>query len=129
MAQPSIQTSFASGEWAPKLQSRVDIQKYHAGAAQMRNFYVDYSGGGASTRPGTKFVNKCKSIGARLIGFQPSTTVSYVLEFGQQYVRFYQNGSPILENAVGGGTGASGNTFTITNTFSVGDWVWAQNWG
>ena len=52
MAQPHIQTSFAGGEWAPKLRSRVDIQKYHSGAELLRNFYVDFSGGGASTRQG-----------------------------------------------------------------------------
>src|ERR1700693_6423826 len=97
MAQPAIQTSFASGEWAPKLRSRVDIQKYRSGAALLRNFYVDYSGGGASTRQGTKFIQQCKSPGARLIPFQPSSNLSFVLEFGQNYIRFYSNGSPILE--------------------------------
>ncbi len=129
MAQPANQTSFASGEWAPKLRSRVDITKYHAGAALLRNFFVDYSGGGASTRQGTMFVNQCKSLGARLVPFQPSTTLSYVLEFGSTYIRFYSNGAPILENAVTGGTAASGDTFTITNTYAVGDWVYALDWG
>lgn len=129
MAQPTIQTSFASGEWAPKLRSRVDIAKFHSGAALLRNFYVDYSGGGASTRAGTRFINQCKSSGARLIPFQPSTTVGYILEFGQNYIRFYTNGAPVLENAVTGGSACSGDTFTITNTFAVGDWVYALDWG
>lgn len=129
MAQPTISTSFASGEWAPKLRSRVDIQKYHAGAALLRNFFVDFAGGGASTRQGTRYINACKAPGARLIPFQPSTSLSYVLEFGQNYIRFYSNGAPILETAVTGGTGCSGDTFTLTNTFSVGDWVFAQDWG
>lgn len=129
MAQSAIKTSFASGEWAPKLRSRVDIQKYHAGAALLRNFFVDYSGGGASTRQGTKFVNQCRANGSRLLPFQPSTSLSYVLEFGQNYIRFHSNGAPIVEAAVTGGTGASGNTFTITNTYNVGDWVLANGWG
>lgn len=129
MAQPTIKTSFASGEWAPKLRSRVDIQKYHSGAALLRNFYVDYSGGGASTRQGTKFINQAKATGARLIPFQPSTTVSYVLEFGNYYIRFYTNGAPVLETAVTGGSACSGHTFTIANSFNVGDWVYALNWG
>lgn len=96
MALPHIQTSFASGEWAPKLRSRVDVQKYHSGAALLRNFFVDYSGGGASTRQGTKFIAQCKLLGSRLIAFQASTTVSYVLEFGQNYIRFYSNGAQIV---------------------------------
>lgn len=100
MAQPAIQTSFASGEWAPKLRSRVDVQKYHAGAALLRNFFVDFSGGGASTRQGTKFINQCNALGSRLIPFQPSSNLSYVLEFGQNYIRFYSNGATVLSGGV-----------------------------
>lgn len=113
MAQPTIKTSFASGEWAPKLRGRVDIQKYHAGAALMRNWFVDYSGGGASTRQGTRFINQCKANGARLIPFQPSTAVSYVLEFGQNYIRFYSNGATILDG--------SNNPYTITSPYAAAD--------
>jgi hypothetical protein len=127
MAQPAIQTSFASGEWAPKLRSRVDIQKYRAGAALLRNFYVDYAGGGASTRPGTQFINQCfvSGLPVRLIPFQPSSSLSYVLEFGDGYIRFYSNGAPIVEtgtsiSAINLGTG------TITDTshgYSNGQWI------
>jgi hypothetical protein len=97
MAQPTIQTSFASGEWAPKLRSRVDIQKYHVGAELLRNFYVDYSGGGASTRPGTRFIAAAKNgvSPTRLVPFQPSSSLSYVLEFGDGYIRFYSNGAQV----------------------------------
>lgn len=131
MAQPAIQTSFASGEWAPKLRSRVDIQKYHAGASLLRNFYVDFSGGGASTRQGTRYINGAFQPGmsVRLIPFQPSSDLSYVLEFGQNYIRFFSNGAPILENAVTGGTGATGDVFTINNSYNAGDWVFATGWG
>ncbi len=126
MAQSTIQTSFASGEWAPKLRARVDIAKYRSGASLLRNFYVDYSGGGASTRPGTKFINQCKAPGARLIPFQPSTTLSYELEFGQNYIRFYSNGSPILEAAttIAGITQASpGIVHDVAHGYISGDWV------
>src|SRR6516162_1617994 len=95
MAQPAIQTSFASGEWAPKLRSRVDIAKYKTGAALMRNFFVDWSGGGASTRQGTRYIANTAIGGARLVPFQPSANTSYVLEFGQNYIRFYNNGAQI----------------------------------
>jgi hypothetical protein len=126
MAQAHIQTSFASGELAPKLRSRVDIAKYHNGAALLRNFFVDYSGGGASTRQGTKFINQCKSLGARLVAFQPSTTIAYELEFGQGYIRFYSNGSPILEAAttISGATQANPGVITdVGHGYSTGDWV------
>lgn len=126
MAQSTQQTSFSSGEWAPKLRSRVDIAKYKSGATLLRNFFVDYSGGGASTRQGTRFINQTKSLGARLIAFQPSTTLSYVLEFGQNYIRFYSNGSPILETAttISGATQASPGVITDTaHGYSTGDWI------
>lgn len=100
MAVASIQTSFASGEWAPKLRSRVDVQKYRAGAALLRNFFVDYSGGGASTRQGTRFIAQVGANGARLIQFQASTTVSYILEFGQNYIRFFTNGGQVMSGGV-----------------------------
>ena len=76
------------------------MQKYHSGAALLRNWFVDYSGGGASTRQGTRYINTCGAPGARLISFQPSTTLSYVLEFGQNYIRFYSNGQTILSGGV-----------------------------
>lgn len=106
MGQPVIQTSFNAGEWAPTLYARVDLAKYHSGAALLRNFTVDYRGG-ASTRPGTKFVAISQNNAAgppRLVRFQASFTVSYIVEFGvlngAGYVRFYTNGAPVLLGGV-----------------------------
>lgn len=126
MVQVVAKTSFASGEWAPKLRSRVDIQKFHSGAALMRNFFVDYAGGGASTRQGTRFINQAKALGARLIPFQPSSNLAYVLEFGQNYIRFYSNGAPIVEagTTISGVTQANPGVVTDTaHGYSTGDWV------
>lgn len=125
MAQPHVQTTFETGEWAPKLRSRVDSKKYQSGAALMRNFFVDYSGGGASTRQGTRFINQCKSPGARLVPFQPSVSISYVLEFGANYIRFYTNGAPVLEAAITIQS-ISGSPVTVNSTangYANGDWV------
>ena len=85
MPEQAIQSSFNSGEWSPKLFSRVDIAKYRSGAALLQNFFVDYRGG-ASTRPGTKYVLQCfkSATAVRLIPFQASFSVGYVLEFGDK---------------------------------------------
>src|SRR6266481_5578318 len=92
-----MQFSFNSGEWAPALNARVDIAKYHGGAALLRNFFVDYRGG-ATARPGTKYVlQSYDPTFVRLIPFQASFTVSYLLEFGSGYIRFFNNGAPVLE--------------------------------
>jgi Ubiquitin-activating enzyme E1 FCCH domain len=125
MAQPIIQTSFNAGEWAPALYARVDLTKYHSGAALLRNFFVDYRGG-ATTRPGTKYILKAKSNNVRLIPFLASFTVTYMLEFGPGYIRFYNNGAPILENAtvISGATQANPGVITDTaHGYSNGDWI------
>lgn len=100
MAQPVIQTSFNAGEWAPALNARVDLQKYHSGAALLRNFFVDYRGG-ATTSPGSKYICTTKGSGqVRLIPFQAAFTISYVLEFGNGYVRFLSNGAQVISAGV-----------------------------
>jgi Ubiquitin-activating enzyme E1 FCCH domain len=125
--QPVIQASFNSGEWSPALYARVDLAKYHSGAALLRNFFVDYRGG-ATTRPGSRYILKAKSSGTvRLIPFQASFNVSYMLEFGAGYIRFYNNGSPVLESAhtVTGITNANpGVVSSAGHGYSNGDWVY-----
>ncbi len=97
MTNPVIQPSFNSGEWAPALNARVDLAKYHSGAALLRNFFVDYRGG-ATTRPGTRYIRwTFGNTSVRLIPFQASFAVTYILEFGQGYVRFINNGATVLE--------------------------------
>lgn len=127
MAQPVIQTAFHSGEWAPALNARVDLAKYHAGAALLKNYFVDYRGG-ASSCPGTKYILRGFKDGflIRLIPFAASFTVNYVLEFGQNYIRFYNNGAPVLETgkAITGITNANPGVITsVAHGFSQGDWV------
>jgi hypothetical protein len=128
MAEIIAQASFNSGEWAPNLFSRVDLQKYRSGAALLENFYIDYRGG-ASTRPGTRYILQAykSSTPVRIITFQASFNVGYVLEFGQEYLRFYYQGSPVLENsfAITGATQANPAVLTIPgHDYLVGDWIW-----
>lgn len=100
MAQSIIHTSFAGGELSPNLFARVDLDKYHVGAQLMRNFFVDYRGG-ASTRPGTRFISRGASTNTiRLIPFVVAQIQSYVCEFGDHYIRFYANGAQLTEAPV-----------------------------
>lgn len=127
MAQPAIQSSFNSGEWAPQLYARVDLEKYKSGAAFLRNFFVDYRGG-ISTRPGTKYILRgfVDSKPIRLIPFQASFAIGYVLEFGDKYVRFYRNSAPVLETgiAITAVTNADPAVLSVINTYNDGDWVY-----
>src|SRR5216684_7259337 len=126
MSDNVIQTSFNSGEWSPSLYAQVNLKQYHSGAALLRNFFID-TRGGATTRPGTKYIATCKSNSiVRPIPFQASFTVSYLLEFGQGYVRFFNNGAPVLEAgvAITGINNVGGQAeLVITNSYSVGDWI------
>jgi hypothetical protein len=129
MSQLSFQHSFASGELAPALFARTDLAKYHVSAALLSNFFVDYRGG-ASTRPGTKYIIQARDSAnpVRLIRFAASSTVQYVLEFGEFYMRPLYNGSPILETAVALTAATSANPAVFTKAghgFVNGDWVYA----
>lgn len=125
-----IQASLNGGEWSPKLFARVDLQKYRSGAALLENFFVDYRGG-ASTRPGTQYVLQCykPETPVRLIPFQASFEVGYVLEFGHEYIRFFFNGAPVLEDAENI-TGASQTNPVViqvpVNGYLVDDWIFVE---
>ena len=112
MAQPIILSSFSAGEFSPHLYARVDLQKYHAGAQTMRNFFVDYRGG-ASSRAGTQYVAKAWDWvnKVRLIRSAFNQQQQYVLELGNFYMRFIQNGAYILDSP---GAGAGQGDFAVT---------------
>jgi hypothetical protein len=131
VADNVIQHSFSSGELSPSLLARTDIPKYKSGAATMRNFLVDFRSG-ASTRSGLAFANQTKFSptnfvpNVRLIPFQFSAEIGFVIEFGNFYCRFYINGGSVLEPpfAITGITNANPAVATITgNNFAVGNWI------
>jgi len=91
-----IKTSFNAGELSPQLKGRTDIEKYANGCATLENFLPQIHGS-IKKRPGTRFVNEVKTSAnnCRLIPFEYSTEQAYVLEFGDQYIRFYKDGGNI----------------------------------
>src|SRR6266849_5419509 len=96
MSENVIQTSFSAGELAPSILARTDLAAYRQGLANCRNFFVDYRSG-ISSRAGTDYVLQTKSLGSILVPFSVSTTVTYVIEFGDHYCRFINNNSVVLE--------------------------------
>lgn len=87
-----IQTNFTSGELSPRLDGRVDFEKYYNGCKRLENFIV-HPHGGATRRSGTHFVSEVKdsSKKARLIPFEFNVEQAYVLEFGDLYMRVYKD--------------------------------------
>jgi hypothetical protein len=119
LAQPVILTSFGAGEISPNLFARVDLDKYHVGAALLLNFFVDYRGG-ASTRAGTKFLGRpglaAGKTAVQLKKFDFSTIQSYLLIFTHQKLRFLAN-QQFLSDAtlvVSGVTRANPGVITFT---------------
>ena len=89
--------SFVSGEFSAKLDGRQDFAKYQTSCKTLENFVVAPQGA-AVRRVGTKFIEEVKTSAnkTRLIPFEFSTTQTYVLEFGDQYIRFYKDKGQIL---------------------------------
>ncbi len=100
MARVAAQISnFTAGELSPRLDGRNDLAKYSAGCATVENMVI-YPHGAAARRPGTTFIAEVKSSAAktRIIPFEFSTTQTYILELGNQYIRFYRDNGQILSS-------------------------------
>lgn len=99
MSDPVRELSFSGGEITPAMWSRTDHVKYDTGLRTLRNM-VCMRHGGVTGRPGTEYIATTLNGGnaVRLIPFIFNETgdgQSYVLEFGNLYVSFYQNGGVV----------------------------------
>ena len=94
-------TSFVSGEFGPKLDGRTDFDKYSTATKTLENFLI-HPQGAATRRVGTQFIAEVKdsSKKTRLMPFEFSTTQTYILEFGNTYIRFYKDKGQILSGGV-----------------------------
>jgi hypothetical protein len=93
----SIITNFRAGEISPRLEGRIDLQKYNEAVKDLSNMVV-FPQGGTTRRPGTYYAGSSKDGGkVRLIHFEYSDEQAYVLEFGANYVRFFKDGGLLTE--------------------------------
>ena len=128
MARVAVQlTNFTGGELSPRLDGRNDLAKYASGCKTLQNMIV-YPHGSAARRPGTNFVAEVKtsSVFTRLIPFEFSTTQTYILEFGNNYIRYYKDDGAVLEanKTITGITQANPGVVTSTaHGLSNGDTV------
>lgn len=126
MSTDLVKYAFIAGEISPTLFGRGDLTKYDLGMALARNFFVDYRGG-LSTRPGTEFgdfiKHDDKTVKFFEFHFSPDLSDTYVLLFGDEYIRFIQDNAYVLESSK---TVASitADVFTVTSHgYSNGNWV------
>lgn len=134
MADISVtKNSFTGGEWAPSLHDRFDLAKYPSAVKSMKNAFC-HAHGPASNRGGTMFVGEVKTSAnrTRLWPFQFSVVQNYMLEFGDQYIRFYKDRSRIFETGKVPSAITKANPGVVTSVghgFNNGDWVQADDIG
>lgn len=94
--------SFNAGEISPLLDARVSLDKYQSGCRTLQNFLI-LPYGGAMRRPGTEYLGAAKNSDsrARLVGFNFSSTTSFILEIGEKYIRFWSNGVQVVAGDTG----------------------------
>jgi len=90
---PSM-TNFNTGQVSPLIEARADYEKYTSSCRTLENMFVTVQGP-ALKRPGTKYIASAAG-SVRLIPFEYSTDDAYILEFGDEYLRFYRNDGQIL---------------------------------
>ena len=90
------QHGFNYGRLGPLVRARTDIKYYGKGCKTLKNF-APKPQGPAVKRKGTVYVGEVKdsSKPVRLVKFIFSEIDSYVLEFGDSYIRFYQGTSQV----------------------------------
>ena len=119
--------SFTAGELSSSMEGRTDFAKYFNGASNIENFVV-LPHGPITRRPGTYFVSEIKTSSAktRLIPFTFSTEQTYILEFGNLYIRFFKDDGQIVESDVTISAITKANPGVVTansHGYSNGDFV------
>jgi len=111
-----IRTAFNAGELSPRLLGRVDFEKYRNGSEVMENI-IPLAEGGAMRRTGTRFVAEAKdsSKKVRLEPFNSGVDFSYVMEMGEEYIRFYRLQGQIQTSGVA--------AWVTSTAYVVGDLV------
>lgn len=85
-----VQTNFTAGEVSPRMLGRVDVERYKNGAAVIQNG-LPLIHGGVKNTPMLRFNAEAKygNRKCRLIRFEFSKTEANMLEFGHEYIRFF----------------------------------------
>ncbi len=98
------QTNFTAGELTPRMRGRGDVARYQEGAETIENGKVVVHGG-VMRREGLRYLATAKHAGTyavRLIRYVYSVDQSFILEFGNLYVRIFDGitGAVILNSGL-----------------------------
>lgn len=104
-------TNFNSGQVSPLFEARQDFAKYQSACRTLENMQVSALGP-VMRRPGSKYIATVGAGAPILLSFDYSIDDVYILEFGNEYLRFYRNGGQILD---------SGSAYEITTDFTTAE--------
>lgn len=97
-SNPSF-SQYNAGELSPLLAGRTDTSFYSAGSSSARNM-MPLIQGVSMRRPGTRFVARTKDDGkVWLARFVFNAQQSFILEFGDEYIRFYSHYGQVLDGS------------------------------
>jgi hypothetical protein len=87
-----ILTNWSKGELSPLLEGRPDLAAFFEGGSTIENFMLMRQGG-ATRRPGTRFIHEVKDSNRDtiLVPFETSVDDAFMLEMGAGYDRPYKN--------------------------------------
>lgn len=112
-----------AGEFGPRMAARVTFAKYPSAGEIYKNI-LPLPQGGWTRRPGSRYVAAAKSNSAvsRILPFIFSTVQAYVLELGNNAIRFFKDQAQIVTNDVGASVsnGAFGSGITDWDDISNG---------
>lgn len=108
-----LQGHFDGGEISALLQGRVDADRYKSSLALCKN-WIPTLQGALLRRPGSEYIGSTKdgTVQARLIPFIYSTTQAYMLEFGNNYIRFWANYGEVI---------SGGTPYEISSPYASSD--------
>jgi len=129
-ANPAV-VNFNGGEVGAMMSGRTDFEKYASSAFRMRRF-IPTAQGPAKRCPGTQYVLQTLYPDKKvwLQRFEFAFDQAYVIEFGDQYCRFYTDRGVVLETGldVSNITNASPGVLTYVGADPAnGDWMYVKD--
>lgn len=129
-ANPAV-VNFNGGEVGAMMSGRTDFDKYASSAFRMRRF-IPTAQGPAKRCPGTQYVLQTLYPDKKvwLQRFEFAFDQAYVIEFGDQYCRFYTDRGVVLETGldVSNITNASPGVLTYVGADPAnGDWMYVKD--
>jgi len=111
-------SNFTKGEVSEYIGARPDLQSYYNALRTGKNIIV-LPEGGAQRRAGTRKVAEVKdsSKATILVPFSRSRSLAYIVEVGDDYMRFYKDTAQIL---------SSGNPYEIASPYQEADLPFLQ---